>query len=244
MGWADAFEHAGVRVASRELLLAYGATGRSLTAAVNSGFLVRARRDHYVLPSEGSGIVVATRVGGRLGCISALAEAGIFVLDAKLPHIHIERGMSRLRSPRGRFIPLADRNRDGAHLHWWPLTDERHATEYSVGLVDALAQAVRCQHPWFAIASIDNAIFKRAVDADVVTGLFRRLPEKHRYLHRKVNGLAEAGQETILRMILDSAGLQYELQVTIHGVGRVDMLVEGCLVLEADSRLAHDGWER
>jgi hypothetical protein len=240
MGWAHAFEHAGVRVASRELLIAYGATGRSLTAAVRAGHLVRARRDHYVLPSDEGVLVSATRIGGRLGCVSALAAAGIFVLDARLPHIHIERGMSRLRSPRSRFTRLAQENRDGAQLHWWPLTDEHHVTEYSVGIVDSLAQAVRCQHPWSAIASIDNALFQRAVDVDLVAGLFRTLPERYRYLRGKVNGLAEAGQETILRMILESAGLTCELQVTVLQVGRVDMLVEGCLVLEADSRFAHD----
>jgi hypothetical protein len=32
--------------------------------------------------------------------------------------------------------------------------------------------------------------------------------------------------------------------VTVPEVGRVDLIVEGCLALEADSRLAHDGWER
>ena len=42
---------------------------------------------------------------------------------------------------------------------------------------------------------------------------------------------------------MQAAGLHCELQVTVPGVGRVDMIVEGILVLEADSRLAHDGWE-
>lgn len=38
-------------------------------------------------------------------------------------------------------------------------------------------------------------------------------------------------------------GIQSQIQVTIPGVGRVDGLVDGRLIWEADSRLAHDGWQ-
>jgi len=44
-------------------------------------------------------------------------------------------------------------------------------------------------------------------------------------------------------MIVLDAGLNCEVQVVVPEVGRVDLIVEGSLVLEADSRQAHDGWE-
>ncbi|GAA4175354.1 hypothetical protein GCM10022287_20740 [Gryllotalpicola koreensis] len=44
-------------------------------------------------------------------------------------------------------------------------------------------------------------------------------------------------------MLVVGLGLPYELQVVFDDVGRVDILVAGCLVLEADSREAHEGWE-
>ena len=91
---------------------------------------------------------------------------------------------------------------------------------------------------------MDNAIFTGAISADSVDRIFALVPEQHRYLAAKVNGRAEAGQESVLRMILEAAGLAYEIQVGIAGVGRVDFVVEGCLVVEADSRVAHDGWDR
>jgi very-short-patch-repair endonuclease len=244
VGWPDVFAQAGVRVASRELLMAYGMAGRMLTTAVKSGALVRARRDHYVLPVEPRSVVEATRVGGRLACISALEAFGLFAVHSEFPHIHICRGMSRMRSPRSRFVPLTDHTRDGIELHWWPLAEPDHATEHSVSVIDALAQTIRCQHPWLAVASIDSAIFNGAISADAVARLFSLVPEQYRPLATKIDGRAEAGQETVLRMILEEADLHFELQVVIPGVGRVDFVVEGCLVVEADSRLAHDGWER
>ncbi|MHA7987325.1 hypothetical protein ACX9R5_16115 [Rathayibacter sp. CAU 1779] len=44
-------------------------------------------------------------------------------------------------------------------------------------------------------------------------------------------------------MIVRRLGLRYEIQKGLPGLGRVDILVEGVLVLEADSRAHHDGWE-
>jgi very-short-patch-repair endonuclease len=244
MGWAEVFDDVDRRVVDRDLLIAYGATGRSLTAAVKTGQLIRARRNHYVLPNASRPLVEAVRVGGRLGCISALAEMEVFALDARFTHIHLEHTMSRLRSPRNRFLPLSECSRDGTELHWWPLASAADATEYSVGVFDALLQSLHCQSPWLSLASIDNARFAGKLPKAAVPRLFEAAPDRVRFLERHVDPLAEAGQETILRMIAKSAGLHCELQQQIPGVGRVDLIVEGCLALEADSRLAHDGWEK
>jgi very-short-patch-repair endonuclease len=128
-------------------------------------------------------------------------------------------------------------------LHWAPLIDEHDGTECSVGIRDALAQVIRCQHPWEAVASIDNALFRGLATEFDVYEVFASLPARHRPLQSLVDGRAEAGQETMLRLALQNAGLHVEPQVQIDGVGRVDLVVEGCIVVEADSRLAHDGWE-
>ena len=58
-----------------------------------------------------------------------------------------------------------------------------------------------------------------------------------------MNGASESGQETVLRSALEDAGTPSEIQVELPGVGRVDGIVGGRLIWEADSRLAHDGWE-
>jgi very-short-patch-repair endonuclease len=158
--------------------------------------------------------------------------------------MHLTHTMSRLRSPQSRLVPLNDRSRQGVELHWSPTLDDEHSSEYSVSVVDALAQALWCQDSWQAIASIDSALFNRAVSEAALDRVFDGMPTRIAELRKAIDGRAEAGQESILRLIVRSLGLSYELQVWVVGVGRVDMIVEGYLALEADSRLAHDGWER
>ena len=133
MGWREVFAEYEITIASREQLMAAGASGRSLTAAVKSGFLVRLRRDRYTLPGTARLVQQAVRVGGRLGCVSALSLAEVFAFDATFPHIHMDRRSSRLRSPRDRFVLLNESNRDGAELHWSPLIERRPATSSRLG---------------------------------------------------------------------------------------------------------------
>jgi hypothetical protein len=77
-----------------------------------------------------------------------------------------------------------------------------------------------------------------------VPGIFAELPERLRYLEQLVDGRSEAGQETVLRLLIHQAGWACEIQVEIGGVGRVDIVVEGCVAVEADSRAFHDGWDK
>ena len=240
MTWIEVFE-SGLRIASRHQLLAVGATGAGLTSAVRAGTLIRVRRDHYALPGTHPHIVKAVRVGGRLACISALRDAGVFGFDHMYPHIHMRRQASRSRSPSSRR-PLTQHNREGVQLHWRPLLDPQ-CNEYRVGFVDALIQAVSCQHPWYAIASLDNALFLGKIDEVDLSTIFAHLPHRLQPLQDQVDRRSEAGQESVLRCAMRAAGIEPELQVAIAGVGRVDFLVENRLVVEADSRLAHDGWE-
>jgi len=228
-------------MASRHELLRAGAASWTLTEAVRLGSLIRVRRDHYALPGTSPEILRAVRVGGRLACTSALAHNGVFADDPRT-HVHVDRAMSRMRHPERRNVPLSA-GRGGAVLHWHPLLEPGDGDECSVGLIDALAQALRCQRPWWALASIDNAVNLGLLDELELEEVFASAPQRAHRLRPLVDGRAEAGQETILRLIVRSAGLRCEPQVTLEGIGRVDLLVEGCLVLEADSRLAHDGWE-
>lgn len=154
----------------------------------------------------------------------------------------MQRQASRSRAPHDRFAQLTELNRDGAELHWWPLSGAG-GTEFSVGIVDALSQAIRCQQPWHAIASLDNALHLRKVDDADLAEIFRIVPERFQPLRAQLDGRSEAGQESVLRLIMQSAGLNCDVQPSIPGVGRVDMIVEGILVLEADSREFHDGWD-
>lgn len=241
--WEDVFSESGVRIAETEALIGAGASWRSLKAAVEFGQLIRARRGHYALPGTDRHIVEAVRLGGRLGCISAAAHAGVFVFDNSFTHVHVEPASSRLRAPHDRFQRLSAENQDGVVLHWSQLRNGEDATDYSIGLQDALIQILRCQEPRFAVASLDSALHQGLVLMEDIPAIFSALPHDLQWLRARIDARADAGQETVLRFILIDAGFEFEFQPTISGVGRVDTLVEGCVVVEADSRQHHDGWE-
>lgn len=243
MGWPEVFEAHHSRIASRADLLGAGANSRSLTTAVAGGQLIRVRRDHYALPGTPRSIVQAVRIGGRIGCLSALEEYGVFAIAKTFTHAHLDRAASRTRHPNSRRLRLTDRERDGVEVHWGSLIDKSDGSEYAVGLLDALAQVLMCQHRWHAVASIDNALYLKLISETDLREVFAHLPSHLRPLLAAVDGRAEAGQETVLRMVLTESGVHCEPQVEVEGVGRVDLIVEGCVAVEADSRLAHDGWE-
>jgi very-short-patch-repair endonuclease len=229
---------------SRAELRSRGATSAALTAAVRSGFLLRIRRDHYALPDCDRHVVEAVRVGGRLGCVSALADAGVFVADSSFTHVHLDPLASRSRSPHHRFTPLTRENRDGVEIHWTNLMDERDGNECRIGLRDALLQSLSCQSSWNSVATFDSALHLGVVTPTDVAAVFAHAPKRAQSVAALIDARAESGPESVLRMIVRSAGFRCVPQVTIAGVGRVDLVVEYRLVLEADSRAWHDGWEK
>lgn len=128
-------------------------------------------------------------------------------------------------------------------MHWDSLTDIGGGTEFSVSLKDALVQMMRCQTTCFAFASMNDALRQKLLLREDVPEIFSGLPDRFRPLQPLVDGRGDSGQEFVLRFIMREAGFAFETQVGIAGVGRVDMVVEGCVILEADSRQFHDGWE-
>ena len=63
----------------------------------------------------------------------------------------------------------------------------------------------------------------------------------HRATLAMADGRADSGNETLLRLPLIAAGLRVEIQVEIPLVGRVDLLIDGWLIVEVDSREHHGG---
>nr|WP_184752665.1 DUF559 domain-containing protein [Microbacterium thalassium] len=216
---------------------------RGLARAVAHGDWIRARQGAYLPGDAPSAFVRAVRVGGRLTCLSLLRHHGVFVQSRGPIHIHLPRSMSRMRDPDSRRRKLAGRSRRAPVLHWHrtirPLPDDGAA----VHPVDALAHAVRCQSPREAIASIDSALFTGFIAESDLGVLFEALPRKYRALRPHIDGRAESGPETLVRLMLRALGCTVELQVEFVGVGRVDLVADGWLVIECDSRQFHSSWE-
>ena len=218
-----------------------GLSARDVGRAVASGKLIRVRKGHYVVGDAPTGLQVAARIGGRWGCTSLLAALGVFVFDSSRVHVHMERGDSRMRGVSGtRLEPAASRR--GVVLHWQRFVGSPGSG--AVDVQDALLQAIRCQSARHAVATIDSALHLGLISGEDLADLFSCLPKRYCALRSLVDGRAESGPETLVRLMVRGLGHTVELQVTVSGVGRVDLLVDGWLVVECDSREFHSSWDQ
>lgn len=219
-------------VQSRDELVSAGWRPRSITRAVRAGLLHRARENVYLDPHADPLCTAACRFGGVLTCVSELERWGVFVMDSAKLHIAVPRSSSRHR--------VIDRE---TRTHWSRDRGVAPGGWASEPLVDALERAIRCQGARAAIATLDSALHLRLVSLREVDLLFERLPRRHGVLRQLIDPRAESGAESLMRLILRALGCRFECQVDIAGVGRVDFLVEGWLIVECDSEAHHGRWD-
>ena len=219
------------RIYTRADLLALGWSSHRIAGEVRAGRLLRPRRGSYLEPTAPTAVVEAVAAGGRLACLSALAQFGVFVRMIDAVHVHFAKSRSRL--------PHAVRQR----RHWRPLVRSMHPRSACVDVFDALIQAIDCQSPRDAVASVDSALHLGLLRHDELAELFSHVSWRKRRLRHLVDGRAESGCETLVRLMLRGMGARYDLQVVFAGIGRVDILVDGWLVIECDSRAHHSDWE-
>jgi len=223
-------------------LRANGASRDGINLALASGALIRARRDNYLPGDCPSEVVAAVRVGGRLDCVSLLRLLGVFVMkDDRRLHLQIPRARTLLRSPTSRAVRL-DGTLHGVVTHWRddPIPERSTVAD----IAPAIARAVICQEPRAAIATLDSAIHVGLLPEDRLSEVFALLPHRLRRLRIHIDGRAESGPESLVRLIARSTGAHVEVQVMIDGVGRVDILIDGWLIVECDSRAHHATWEQ
>ncbi|WP_417562364.1 hypothetical protein [Microbacterium sp.] len=210
-----------------------GMSRRAIAAAVDDGRLLRVRTGAFCAPGVHRDCIVAGLNRGRLSCVSELARRGVFVLRLPdHPHIHVVPSASRLGESRA--VRRVHRDR---------LRRQPHPDSLSVEFFDALVHSVLCQDVRAAIASIDSALHVGLLRLDELDELFEALPRKYRRVRGLVDGRAESGPETLMRFILRSIRCSFDVQVRVRGVGRVDFLVDGWLIIECDSEEFHGEWD-
>ncbi|KZE91525.1 endonuclease domain-containing protein [Microbacterium sp. TNHR37B] len=208
-----------------------GYSRRRIAAAVADGSLVRLHQGLYCHPGVDPSCQDAARARGRLSCVSELSRRGVFVRDSSRLHLHIRRTSARLVA-----VPA------GARVHREVLTREPHPRAMSVDVFDAVRCAVLCQDPRSAIATIDSALHHGLLRDDDLDDLFAALPRRYLRLRRLLDARAESGPESLVRLILRAIGVRFDAQVQIAGVGRVDFLIAGWLIVECDSKQFHSEW--
>ncbi len=227
---AEAETLLAVRSQTAHELRSAGMSKRSIARAAADGMILAVRRGRYVASDAPVDVIRAARVGGRLTCVSALRLLGIFTLASEDLHVHVPPHAARLRIPQ-----------EGAFRHWSPPIGQRPSGAGISHPWDLLAHAIVCQPPAAAVATLDSALHRGLVAPSELDLVFAAVPRKYRVIRNLLDGRAESGPESLMRLILRRLGVRVELQVRIDGVGRVDLLVDGWLVVECDSDAHHSG---
>ena len=208
----------------------HGLTRHAASRLVGEGSLLRLRKGRYAPADLHDDLITAGRLGGRLDCLSLLASLGVFVRTNGPLHVQFEPGTTRLPARPDRVV-----------AHWRRSGVTRDAL--AADLIEALAQACRCQGPRDAIATLDSAWHHGLVDREGIAAVFARLPRRYGALQDVLDPRSESGAETLMRLLFRSLGVHADVQRRIDGVGRVDLLVDGWLIVECDSMAYHGGWE-
>lgn len=198
-------------------------------------FLHSAHADERILPFLAHGL--------RPTCTDAAELHGLWVPVNHRPHAFHPRCSRRSdRFAETRIAPIAARagrvtpSRPVLHapvLRAWPDHDPVPA------LPLVLNHAARCLSTSSAAILFESALHQGKLGYNELPRLLAELPFDRRTALSRVDGRAESGTETAVRWWLKSQGVRVEPQVTIPGVGRVDLLVGANWVIECDSRSFH-----
>jgi very-short-patch-repair endonuclease len=195
-----------------------GVSDGRLRVAVRSNHIRQVGRGAFATHDADADIVVAADLGGALTCSSGARLHGLDVLDPPdRPHIAVPRHINRKTSR--------------ATVH----RTARIGAGVLVPLLPCLVECLRCLPPVAALVAVDSALRQGLVS---VPAMERRLSgpgsAKARQILAQADRRSGSAIETVLRVGLWLAGLCVVPQAYVDGVGRVDFLIDGWLVVEVD----------
>ena len=203
---------------------------RHIASLVRDGELIAYEHGVVGIPGAERAVVLARIHGGLLTCQAAMRYYGLPVAQGA-EQVHLVVTPGRRFSTAGREVLHADR-------YWTRISP----TSYPVqSLPEALARFLRCHvQDDSPLIALDAALHDERVTADQVRDLLRG-PGSARALARldRASDRARSPLETLARMDLDAAGLSFEDGVEIEGVGEVDLVIEGWVVVELDGYTYH-----
>lgn len=218
----DYLTKAGAVARSAQLLDA-GFSRRDLLRLKDSAGIAQPRRGVFVLPDCDEGVKTAILNNGRLSCASAAAHYGLWLrkpparFHLACPHGH-GTGFVRHRTIRFQGPPLL------------PLA----------AVEDVALHALGCLPPPASTALATSAIRLHGVPRELLAEQLRadRSGTARRML-RELDLRAESIVEVDAQHLFRTNGISHEAQVFLSGIGRVDFLLDGFLIVEIDGFAFH-----
>lgn len=208
----------------RRDVLAAGVTDGNLRRAVRGGEVLQLERGLLAVADADPDLVGAGRARGLLTCLSAAPMYRLWQLQPPAkPHYWQSNGRSAVK----------------CISHRTTLTQEpQHRT--LAALPDVLLHALLCLPELESLVMVECAYNRGDIEPSfLLRHLDGRRCGKARNALAKVERGADSLLETLARVLFRDAGISTETQVWITGIGRVDFLLEGFLIVEIDGIAFH-----
>jgi very-short-patch-repair endonuclease len=212
-------------VARGTKLQTHGISRKRLAREVDAGSIQRIRTGVFALPETDPAIRRAAAHGGAVTCGSALAAHGVWVLDDDGIHVWVGENGRRHEHP--------DCDCTVHNFHG--------RTRF--GIVDvetALVHLYLCRGDEAFFAAFESAWRQRLLSKAARGRIRAALPASARWLVDLARSDADSGLESLLRLRLHILGIRLDCQIAIRTVGKVDFVIGGRLILEADGKANHD----
>lgn len=229
-------------LASVQQLWRSGLSRHALDRARGEGLLLSPRRGWLATTDAPQPAVIAVLHSARTTAATALRSHGVWSGEDDRVHLQVEPER-RFRAypaavPLERFAELEHTGRQIVR-HWAPSRHPLlHEPHWHVPIQDALLRHAVTVDDEQAIAAITSALVQHRISRAELDALLVRLPRRLRRLRPRISLLDGSGLETIARLRLETARLRLEQQVQI-GPDRVDLVIDGWLVVEVDGEQWH-----
>lgn len=196
--------------------------------ALSDSSVKRLNRTVIYLPGTDRTTLAVFAHHGSLACVSALHKYGVEIWgnSTNKTHISVKQGTHRTYMP-------------GIHLH----QDDYAQSTRIVSPVKAAIQAMRCLNSHLERVIVLDSIQQKGLCDHEELAIAIRKTHQGRYsqVFHDSNGKARSGLETLGRLELKPLGLDMVCGERIPGVGEVDFLIEGHLIVELDGYEWHSG---
>jgi len=213
--------------ATRRQMREFGLTDRQISAAVAAGTVERVRHGVYALPFADP--LAVARIAWRCEptCVTAARRLG-------LP----------TSSQDDRLHMAVASDRSSARPNAWPPRPIVVHMSSAVPLrapsaADVIDSTARCVSRMGQLEMVDAALDVGLMLEGDIGGLRLTPARTRRCLARHCDAQSQSLLETRTRFALRAAGLRVQPQVSIPGVGRVDFVIDGKVVVETDGRATH-----
>jgi len=205
-------------VARTGTLLQAGFAERTIRNAAASGELLRLRHGVVALPGAAPDLVAAVLANGLLTCVSATGHHGLW----------------RLHEPARLHLLCRHGSATGVVIHRGTLVAPEFPRPVA-GLTDTLLHALRCRPSVESAVMVESALLQGRTTLDYLRA---RLPGNRngsaRAVLELVDGTAGSAIEVLARLLFRNEGIFTQTQVDLPGIGIVDFLLDGFLIVEID----------